>query len=191
MAVSDLDFEQVVNLHYAALYRFALSLTRNEVDASDLTQQTCYLWVAKGHQVRDQSKLKSWLLTTMHREFLGRRRHETKFQHVEISTTGDGLPRVPPDVVEQMDGKTLMQTLAQVDEIYRVPLALFYLEDMSYKEIAEMLSVPTGTVMSRLARGKAQLRERLAIDLSMWDEKVVSLRAALAPSKESHGYSTS
>lgn len=191
MAVSDLDFEQVVHLHYAAMYRFALSLARNEVDASDLTQQTCYLWATKGHQVRDPSKLKSWLLTTLHREFLGRRRHETRFQHVEISTAGEGLPRVSPEVVEQMDGETLMETLAQVDEIYRVPLTLFYLEDMSYKEIAETLDVPAGTVMSRLSRGKAQLRELLSIDPVTRDEKIVSLRARLAPSKESHGYSTS
>src|SRR5262249_20576070 len=64
------DFESLVHLHYAALYRFALSLTCNENDASDLTQQTFYIWATKGHQLRDVSKVKAWLFTTLHREFL-------------------------------------------------------------------------------------------------------------------------
>ena len=63
----ELDFEGLVNLHYASLYRFALSLTRKESDASDLTQQTFYVWATKGHQLLDASKVKSWLFTTLHR----------------------------------------------------------------------------------------------------------------------------
>jgi RNA polymerase sigma-70 factor (ECF subfamily) len=137
------------------LYRFAFSLTRNKVDASDLTQQTCYLWATRGHQLRDSSKLKSWLLTTLHREFLGRRRHEIRFPHIDVTAAGHEPPCVLPQMIEQMDASALMEALLQVDGIYRVPLVLFYVEDMSYKEIAEMLDVPTGTIMSRLARGKA------------------------------------
>jgi RNA polymerase sigma-70 factor (ECF subfamily) len=189
--VADLDFEQVVNLHYATLYRFALSLTHNEVDASDLTQQTCYLWAMKGHQLRNNAKLKSWLLTTLHREFLGRRRHETRFQHVEVTAAGRELPSVPAEVVAQMDATALMQTLARVDEIYRVPLMLFYVEDMSYKEIAETLNVPVGTVMSRLARGKDQLRQFLAVDPAVRNEKLVALGAAAGKPKETHGHQAS
>ena len=178
--MSDLDFEQVVNMHYGSLYRFALSLTRNEMDASDLTQQTCYLWATRGHQLRDQAKLVSWLLTTLHREFLGRRRHETRFPHVEVTAAGHELPCVLPNMVEQMDGVALMDALARVDEIYRVPLTLFYIEDMSYKEIAEMLDVPGGTVMSRLSRGKAQLRQLLTIDPANRDEKMIPFKSTVS-----------
>src|SRR5712671_2712561 len=64
------DFEQIVAQHYEPLYRFAFSLTRAEADACDLTQQTFYLWATKGHQLRDPSKVKSWLFTILHREFL-------------------------------------------------------------------------------------------------------------------------
>ena len=60
-----LDFDSLVSLHYASLYRFALSLTRKESDACDLTQQTFYVWASKGHQLEDNSKVKSWLFTTL------------------------------------------------------------------------------------------------------------------------------
>ena len=159
----DLDFEQVVDMHYATLYRFAYSLTHNEAEACDLAQQTCYIWATKGHQLRDPSKLKSWLFTTLHREYLCARRREHRFPHEEVGAVSDELPPLPPTVVNQMDGDTVMQALARVDEIYRAPLTLFYLEDFSYKEIAEALGVAIGTVMSRLARGKERLRELLAI----------------------------
>ncbi|HZL13677.1 MAG TPA: sigma factor [Verrucomicrobiae bacterium] len=74
-----------MNAHYEPLYRFALSLVRSEADAGEIVQQTFCRWVAKGGQLRDKSKAKSWLFTTLHREFLGRRRHEDKFPKVEIS----------------------------------------------------------------------------------------------------------
>src|SRR3989442_3704667 len=62
------DFEQIVCQHYEPLYRFALSLTHAEADACDLTQQTFYIWATKGHQLRDRSKIKSWLFTTRSEE---------------------------------------------------------------------------------------------------------------------------
>ena len=77
-------FEALVSAHYAALYRFALSLTGVEAEACDLTQQTFYLWAAKGHQLRDLSKVKTWLFTTLHREFLGKQRKIVRFPHCEI-----------------------------------------------------------------------------------------------------------
>jgi len=189
--VADLDFERIVNKHYRSLYRFAYSLTRNQGDASDLTQQTCYLWATRGHQLRDESKLKAWLLTTLYREFLGRHRHETRFQHIEVTAATYELPHVLPRMVEQLDASALMDALTLVDEVYRVPLLLFYAEDMSYKEMAEMLDVPTGTIMSRLARGKAQLRQLLAIESVKRADKFASSPAEVSPEKEPHGHQTS
>jgi RNA polymerase sigma-70 factor (ECF subfamily) len=185
--VADLDFEQIVNMHYAPLYRFALSLARDEEQAADLVQQTFYLWATRGHQLRDAAKLKPWLLTTLHREFLGGRRHENRFPHFEVGDVAHELPNVKPEMVDHMDGRAVMEALRQVDELYRAPLALFYLEDMSYKEIAETLDVPTGTVMSRLARGKGQLRELLCVDSDERRQKLISLRAAVAEGKDHHG----
>jgi len=155
------DFSQLVDRHYAALYRFALSLAKKSAEASDLTQQTFYLWASKGHQLRDRSKVKSWLFTTLYREYLSTYRHHTKFPHVEIESAAGEMPSVAPSIFNDIDGATVIAALTQVDDVFRAPLTLFYLEELSYKEIADVLQVPIGTVMSRLSRGKAQLRQVL------------------------------
>lgn len=159
-----LDFQTLVDAHYAALYRFALSLAKNEADACDLTQQTFLQWASKGHQLKDNSKVKSWLFTSLYREFLGQNRRATKYQTVELSLlaeSGNELEAPPSGNSATMDGHTVLQALTSIDENYRAPITLFYLEQFSYKEIADVLDIPIGTVMSRLSRGKALLRERL------------------------------
>jgi RNA polymerase sigma-70 factor, ECF subfamily len=157
----DLNFEGLVQQHYRGLYQFAFSLTRREAEASDLVQQTFYVWATKGHQLRDASKVKTWLFSTLHREFLKIRRQRDRFPHIELDQAGNNVPTVPPTIVNQMDGASVVQALGRIEELYRAPLALFYLEEHSYKEIAEILEVPMGTVQSRIARGKAQLQKVL------------------------------
>ena len=153
------DFEEIVSQHYEALYRFALSLTRTEADACDLTQQTFYIWATKGHQLRDRSKVKSWLFTILHREFLQIRRRAVRFPHFELSEGIEDLPTISPEMVNTLDAARVFELLGQVQEPYRAVLTLFYLEDYSYKEIADILEVPLGTVRSRIFRGMAQLRQ--------------------------------
>ena len=157
-----LDFEQLVEDYYMPLYRFALSLSRQESDAADLTQQTFFLWASKGHQLRDQSKVKTWLFTSLYREFLGRKREQDRFVEAESSADAISTQAVPASVVNQLDGEIVQRALLALEEIYRAPLTLFYLQQLSYKEIAETLEIPIGTVMSRISRGKEQLRKALA-----------------------------
>src|SRR5947199_3741587 len=156
-----LDFEGVVARYYEPLYRFAFGLTRAEADACDLTQQTFYVWATKGHQLRDQTKVKTWLFTTLHRAFLESRRRHARFPHYELDEVPLDLPTLSPATVNQLDSPKVLQALSQVDEIYQAPVSLFYLEDCSYKEIAEILAVPIGTVKSRMARGIAQVQDIL------------------------------
>ncbi len=144
------------------LYRFALSLSRKESDAADLTQQTFFLWATKGHQLRDESKVKTWLFTSLYREFLGRKRQQDRFVDVENNPEAISAQVVPATVVNQMDGEIVQRALLALEEIYRAPLTLFYLQQHSYKEIAATLEIPIGTVMSRISRGKEQLRKALA-----------------------------
>jgi RNA polymerase sigma-70 factor (ECF subfamily) len=162
----DMDFESLVARFYAPLYQFAFSLTRAEADACDLTQQTFTIWAVKGHQLRDATKVKTWLFTTLHREFLESRRRQTRFPHFDLDTAESELPVVSPSAVSQLDAAQVLDSLAQVDEVYQAPVALFYLQDCSYNEIAEILGVPLGTVKSRLARGLGQLQHLLARDLA-------------------------
>ena len=119
------------------------------------------MWATKGHQLRDATKVKTWLFTTLHRAFLESRRRQTRFPHYELDEVPLDLPTLSPASVNQLDSPQVLQALSQVDEIYQAPVALFYLEDCSYKEIAEILDVPIGTVKSRMARGIAQLQEIL------------------------------
>jgi RNA polymerase sigma-70 factor (ECF subfamily) len=158
-ARGELDFQSLVDQHYRALFQFGMSLTHSESDASDLVQETFLIWASKGHQLNDLSKVKSWLFTTLHRQFLETHRRSTRFPHIEITVADTELPNVEPDFVNRLDGPGVLLLLAQVEVHYKAAVALYYLEDYSYNEIAEILEVPLGTVKSRIARGLGQLRE--------------------------------
>lgn len=156
-------FQNLVETYYAPLFRFALSLTRSSVDASDLTQQTFFIWATKGETLREARKAKSWLFTTLYREFVRGRRRNSRIMAIEdLPPTEQDLPDLDVEKIETMDAQLLMEALQECDLTYREPLTLFYLQDLSYVEIAEILEIPIGTVMSRLSRGKAHLRARVA-----------------------------
>src|ERR1700722_14563006 len=158
------DFESLVARYYEPLYQFALSLTRDEADGCDLVQQTFCIWANKGHQLRDISKVKTWLFTTLHREFLGARRRQTRFPHVELEYASAELPVVSPATINRLDTVQVLAALARLDELYQAPVALFYLQDCSYNEIAAILDVPLGTVKSRLVRGLERLHQMLTAE---------------------------
>jgi RNA polymerase sigma-70 factor (ECF subfamily) len=159
-------FTEIVERYYEPLYKFALSLTRAEADACDLTQQTFYVWAAKSHQLRDQSKAKAWLFTTLHRTFLATRRRYSRLPHHSLEEVPiEDLPASSPDLAAAVDSPQVVSALAQVEPVYQAAVALFYLEDYSYHEIAEILDVPVGTVKSRIARGIVQLRQILGFSL--------------------------
>jgi RNA polymerase sigma-70 factor (ECF subfamily) len=158
---ADPDFENLVALYYRDLFRFAYSLARNESEAADFTQQTFYLWARKGHQLRESGQVKSWLFTTLHREFLQVRRRQRRFPELELEEAAGELPEIAPEAMARMDGETVLEFLGQIEAHQQAPLILYYLEDYSYKQIAMVLGIPLGTVQSRIARGKAQLYQLL------------------------------
>jgi RNA polymerase sigma-70 factor, ECF subfamily len=158
---ADPEFERLVNRYYRDLYRFAFGLTGNDADACDLTQETFYVWARKGYQLRNPETAKTWLFTTMHRNFLDIYRRRKRFPHETIDTAVHDIPDVPADCMNRIDAQSLLCLLREIEEDYRAPLLLYYMEDLSYKEIAEVLAIPLGTVQSRIARAKAQLFRRL------------------------------
>ncbi len=153
------QFEAIVSEHYEALYRFAMSLTRAESDAKDLTQHTFEVWATQGHQLRDITKVKAWLYTTLHRAFLQMRRRQSRLPLQDSEDVIEQLPAVSPVLSDRVDSSQVLSALAKVDELFQAAVALFYLEDYAYKDIARILGLPIGTVKSRIARGIAQLRD--------------------------------
>jgi RNA polymerase sigma-70 factor (ECF subfamily) len=159
--VEDRFFEEVADRYYADLYRFAMSLARNPDDACDLVQQTYAIFAGKGGQIREPAKAKQWLFTTLYREFTAsyhRGRRSVAFDP-EIHDVPD--ESVPSPEGRGIDRGEALRILRSLDEPHRAVLTLFYLNQLSYRDIAEVLGLPIGTVMSRLSRSKEALRHRL------------------------------
>ncbi len=171
------EFAELVDAHYQALFRFAMSLTRDSTSASDLVQETFCIWAAKGDQLRDRSKAKTWLFTTLHREFLGQRRRASRFSEDPLNEQAiESIASPDQEADRQMDGQRALDLLSALDETYRAPLALFYLQQHSYKDIAEILDVPIGTVMSRLSRGKELLRRKMTDEPSSAPKNILQIQ---------------
>lgn len=166
------QFQELVDQHYQALYRFGLSLAKSADRAADLVQQTFCIWAEKGHQLRDQSKAKTWLFTTLYREHLGNARRSSKYRESDIEDAEPQLPAHEPDADRKIDAQRAVDLLNGLDETFRAPLTLFYLQQHSYKEIAAILDIPIGTVMSRISRAKGQLRDQM----EKTGSKVVSIK---------------
>jgi RNA polymerase sigma-70 factor, ECF subfamily len=171
----DIDLERIVADFYGSLYRFALALTRSDVQAADLTQDTFLILTKRQTQIRDGTKIKSWLFTTLRRQFLQQLRSNASHPEVELKPEHYKKLVVNPTVFRSIDAGTILEVLSRTDECYRTVLELSYFGDLSYKEIALVLGIPIGTVMSRLSRGKEQLKSILAKAGSSFRRLVVSV----------------
>ncbi len=158
-----IEFEDIVNKHYKKIYYMALSMAKNEPDAADLTQETFRKWAVKHSTIKDSSKVKSWLYTTLYRNFIDKKRDENRMRAIEPEELHNQMPTHNPNHAERIDSKIIRETLLSMEEHFRLPLSLFYLEDYSYKEISDVLKIPIGTVMSRLSRGKEILHRKLSV----------------------------
>lgn len=184
VVVSKQIFQDLVDDHYQPLYRFAYSLAKSPDRAADLVQQTFCIWAQKGHQLNDPSKAKTWLFTTLYREHLGQARRSNRFPETDLDNVDYQLKADSPDTARRMDGGRAVELLGGMDETFRAPLTLFYLQQHSYKEIAEILDVPIGTVMSRISRGKDQLRTKMRDEANDVPTKIISLQEG---SLKNHG----
>ncbi len=144
---------------YEQLYRFALSLSKCSSAASDLVQQTYWKWLKYRGRIRNPAKTRSWLFTTLYREFLKEVRRGNRLRFLEDGEPERDIPSTQWDAGRSLDGEMAMQALQQVPDPYRASLSLFYVEDLSYMEIADVLDIAPGTVMSRIHRGKQFLKK--------------------------------
>jgi RNA polymerase sigma-70 factor (ECF subfamily) len=155
-----LSMPQLVDQHYELLYRYAYRLCGSASDAEDLTQETFCTAQAKLHQLRSAGCVRGWLCKVLRNHYLLSLRN-----HAELSLeTVPELPGEPAggeELLGGIDSERVQRVLNQLPEALRTPVVLFYFEEFSYRQIAEQMGVPIGTVMSRLARAKAHLRSRL------------------------------
>ena len=179
-----IDLEAIVSEYYAALYRFALALAKNESDTADLTQETFLILAKHQQQIREPERIRPWLFTTLRREFLRKIRIHTAHPEVEVQPEEHEMPGIESDALRSIDARTALAALAKIEESYRSAVELFYLADLSYKEISATLGVPIGTVMWRLSRGKVQLRRILATALESDPDKSIPLMKSVSPMKQ-------
>ncbi len=155
--VPRINIETLIEEHHALLYRYAYRLTGSSSDAEDLTQQTYLIAYQNLAQLRNYQAAKSWLCTILRRHYLKHARRSISTQdwprHLE--------PAEHANVVNY-DEEELQHALSRLPEEYRSATILYYFQDLTYQEIATVLDVPLGTVMSRLSRGKAQLKRLLS-----------------------------
>ncbi len=146
--------------HYQSLYRYAYRLSGTPADAEDLTQEAFCKAQANLSQLRDLDRARPWLFRILRNIYLYRIRSLRQERFVSLEDIGD-LPESLPEPLPEIDPRRLQEVLNQLPEAYRTPVILFYFEDFSYRDIAEQMDLPLGTVMSRLARAQAFLRSRL------------------------------
>jgi RNA polymerase sigma-70 factor, ECF subfamily len=156
---ASLDVTRLVRDHHAALYRYAYRLTGKVQDAEDLVQQTFLVAQQKLDQVRSPETVRAWLFTVLRNVYLKAcsKTNSAPLVGLEI----DLSVLVQETRTEEIDREALQQALGELPDEFRVVVLMFYFEEQSYKQIAEALDAPIGTVMSRLSRAKAHLRRRL------------------------------
>ena len=153
------EVANLVEAHYALLYRYAYRLAGNAADAEDLTQQAFLTAQGKFEQLRASENAKAWLFAIVRNAYLKSRRGPGGKPVFPLDRVAE--PSHTPDIPPELSGEELTRLLAEMPDDFRIPLILFYFEDLSYREIASTLELPIGTVMSRLSRGKTHLRQRL------------------------------
>ena len=164
------EFWNMAQTQTRFLYNLAFRYVGNRFDAEDLVQETLYTAYRKFNQLRDRRKFKSWIFTILRNHYLKSQRKKDPVQPNEYENGVDYLSQLEPVSVQQdvataierkMEAETIKLILDKLPERYKTVLILYYIEGGSYQEIAEMLGVPIGTVMSRLSRAKQMMKKAL------------------------------
>ena len=151
------EFEELVDDYHQPLYQFAFSLSGSTDQAADLVERAYVIWRRQERGEGQGASVGTGLFSTLYREYLGQ---FDRGPGGVGSRTGEGDDLVTAAGPERGEIQ-LVELLGRLDQTYRPSLALFYLQRHSYRDIAAILDIPIGTVMSRISRGKAQLRERV------------------------------
>jgi RNA polymerase sigma-70 factor (ECF subfamily) len=167
-------FERDVTPLMAQLYPAALRMTRNSSDAEDLVQETLAKAYAAFHQFQPGTNLRAWLHRILANTFINSYRKKRRepvqdlFAGLQDDWHGSGDSLLPPgrsaeaEALERIADSAILQALRELPAEFRAAIYLADIEGYPYREIADIMGTPIGTVMSRIHRGRAKLRERLA-----------------------------
>jgi RNA polymerase sigma-70 factor (ECF subfamily) len=171
-----MQFEALALPHLPYLYRLAVRMTGATSDAEDVVHETYMKGLHAFESLRDADRVRPWLSRILARLVIDRQRDGgreiavgdlaelDRFSLHDLITDEDPFPysdRLHEDFLAQFQTDEVRQALMALPEAYRVPLVLLYTEDLTYAELADMLSCPVGTVMSRLHRGRKLLERAL------------------------------
>ncbi len=167
-------FEAEAMQYVDQLYAAALRMARNRADAEDLVQEAYLKAFAAFHQYTPGTNLKAWLYRILTNTYINvYRKRQREPQQANSDTVEDwqlaaasshdsrGLPSAENEALARLPDSDIKEALASIPEDFRMAVYYSDVEGFSYKEIAEMMDIPLGTVMSRLHRGRKLLRDRL------------------------------
>lgn len=157
------SFESEALPHIDRLYRLAMWLERNRADAEDAVQETMTQALQSFHRFQPGTNCRAWLTTILQHVVSNRRRARNR--SLLVGDPDDRLARtVPfvPPIADQLTDEDLLAALRRLPAAFQEVVVLCDIEELTYKEAAAALEIPIGTVMSRLHRGRAQLRSELA-----------------------------
>ena len=163
-------FRELTDQHVKFFYNMALKYTGNRFDAEDIVQETLLTAFKNFRQLRDKAKFKSWCFAILRHIYLKRLKQKEFSKSNEFDDAKDYVG-VLASVSQHLDLQTAYENkveseqinaiLGKLPEKYKSPLILYFMDDMSYQEISELLGIPIGTVMSRLSRGKQILKKEV------------------------------
>jgi RNA polymerase sigma-70 factor (ECF subfamily) len=161
------EFKHLTYPHMKLMYNVALRYCGNAFDAEDIVQETYLMAFKNFHQLREKSKFKPWLLKILRNNFLKSYHKHKSMQklnetdYIEFLETGMSNDEADILLFSAADRQTVQLSLDQLPVKYKEVLTLYYLEEMLYKDIADSLDIPIGTVMSRLTRAREGLKMTL------------------------------
>lgn len=159
------SFEENLLGYLDSLYNFAFRLTRNREEAEDLVQEASLRGLKSYYKFAEGTNFKAWMLTIVRNIYINEYRKKTReplkvnYEEVENFIS---LPEFT-GFEEELFSEALQQSLGQLPEELRTTLMLFYVEELPYKEIAEVMKCPIGTVMSRLFMARQCMKKKMIL----------------------------
>lgn len=180
-AVSRKEFKALTYPHMKLLYNVALKYCGNVFDAEDIVQETYLMAFNKFYQLKEKSKCKPWLLRILRNNFLKSyqkkkaRQKLVETDYIEFLKAGISADTAE-NILEKSSNQQIVQNaMDQLPEKYKEVLLLYYMDDMFYKDIAQTLDIPIGTVMSRLSRAREGLKVILLKQMNSKNNNILNV----------------